>query len=77
MDLICRCEGESGIYEDGDYWVATDDEGKNSKRIPKSDNPYYPLSAVSKYDAIPINIQRLEELSIQLGNALDSEGEAE
>jgi len=66
LDMICRCDGESAIYEDGDYWVATDYDGKNPKRTHKSHNPFWPLSAVTKYDCTPVNMQRLEELAAQL-----------
>jgi len=71
LDLICGNREKSGIYEDRDYWVATNLEGKFDKRVLKEDNPYWPLSAVEKYGMTPVNNKRLEELSIQLGNALD------
>ena len=73
MDLICRCAGQSAIYEDGDYWVTTDYDGKNPEQVLKSERPYYPLSAVTKYDADPVNIKRLEELGEKLGKTLDEE----
>jgi hypothetical protein len=64
MDLVCKLIAQSGIYEDGDYWVTTDRNDKNPERILKLSNPYYPLSAVMKYDAEPVNQRRLDELSI-------------
>ena len=70
LDMICRCEGKSAIYEEGDYWVSTDYDGKNPERTNKSHNPYYPLSAVSKYDAEAVNVKRLEELGNELKQQL-------
>ena len=70
LDLICGSRESSGIYEDGDYWVATNLEGKPDKRILKSKFPYWPLSAVLKYNMQAVNTKRLEELDKQLGRAL-------
>ena len=63
MKLVCRLEGKGGIYDDGDYWVSSDFLGENPERITKTDNPYYPLSAVTKYDAEPVDNQILKELA--------------
>jgi hypothetical protein len=65
LDMICGRKGDSAIYEDGDYWVATDNLGKFDKRILKSEFPLWPLSAVTKYDMTPVNHKRLEELAAQ------------
>jgi hypothetical protein len=70
LDMICGEAGDSAIYEDGDYWVATDSQGKFDKRIIKSDFPFWPLSAVTKYDMEPVNNKRLEELGEELGRRL-------
>jgi hypothetical protein len=66
MILVCKLGGNSGIYDDGDYWVTTDIEGKNPERIEKERNPLYPLSAVTKYDAEPVNLEILEQLRSHL-----------
>jgi len=70
MDLIVKCNDQTNIYEDGDYWVLTDENGKVHSRIPKERNPYYPVSAVTKYNCTPVNINRLKELNEQLTKAL-------
>jgi len=62
MELVCRCDEQSGIYDDGDYWVTTDWQDKNPQRILKTSNPLYPLSAVVKYDAKPVNQEILDKL---------------
>jgi len=62
MRVICSAgDGELIIFEDGDYWVVVERE-KELDRILKTENPYYPMSMVTKFDYDPIDVERLEEL---------------
>jgi len=69
MILVCQLVGESGIYDDGDYWVTTDRRGVSPSKKLKKDFPFYPLAAVLKYNAKPVNqeiLERLGELAREL-----------
>ena len=64
MILICKIDGYSRIYDDGDYWLIKV-EGQKDSRIPKSRIRYLPLSAVTKYNMEPVAIEYLKEMGEQ------------
>ena len=62
MKLITKLSGETGIYDDGENWIVKKDN-EVLDIFPKKHRPFYPLSAVAKYDAIPIDKEALKELA--------------
>ena len=61
MNAICSFADSLFIYEDGDYWVVIDGDDEPEK-ILKTENPYYPMAMVTKFDYDPIDIPRLKKL---------------
>jgi hypothetical protein len=54
-------QGGGRIYDDGDDWVLTG--GGFTDRVKKTTKPMYPVAAVTKWGATPVDIPYLEALA--------------
>ena len=64
--MIPVVEIENGIiiYDDGNYWTFTGEEGKGvSHKLEKFEAPFRPLSVVLKFGGKPLNMEILNALA--------------
>ena len=65
MTLIARTYFTK-IYDNGDHWFVEYSNDKKELILSKETNPYFPLLAIAKYDAEPVNVEMLNNLAYQL-----------